>query len=90
MRLPSSLDFLVATRLVDTPDDAKQVVPILDQLQQLRAELGSPLTVPGNAGLLNFTKVALTVDAGRDVARAASKQRYMYWCGRIMNALPLA
>ena len=58
MGLPSSLDLLVATRLVDTPDDANRVVPMLDQLQQLPAELGSPLTLLGDAGLLSYAKVA--------------------------------
>ena len=48
---------IVATRLIDTPADAKQVVPMIEQLQRLPEELGRAETLLGDAGFFSAANV---------------------------------
>lgn len=48
---------IVATRLLDTPADARQVAPMLEQLQQLPAQLGTPDTLLADAGFYSAANV---------------------------------
>jgi transposase len=48
---------IVATRLVDTPADAKQLVPMLEELARLPEELGRAETLLGDAGFFSAANV---------------------------------
>ena len=81
---------IVATRLVDTPADAKQVAPMLEQLQQLPAELGSPHTLLGDAGFFSAANVGHCEQAHIEPLLARRRdQHYLPWYERITEPAPL-
>jgi transposase len=68
---------IVATRLIDTPADARQVAPMLEQLQRLPEELGSPQTLLAYAGFYSAANVQHCQAAGIQalLARRRRSQR---------------
>jgi transposase len=75
---------IVATRLVDTPADAKQVVPMLEELARLPKELGRPETLLGDAGFFSAANVEHCQQAQIEPLLARRRdQHYIPWYQRL-------
>jgi transposase len=82
---------IVATRLVDTPADARQLIPMLEKLAELPEELGRPQTVLGDAGFFSAANVEYCTQAQIEPLLARRRdQHYMPWYKRISEPPPLA
>jgi len=82
---------IVGTRLIDTPADARQVQPMIQLLQQLPPQLGSPQTLLGDAGFYSAANVAHCHNAGIEPLLARRRdQHYLPYYERISEppALP--
>lgn len=75
---------IVATRLVNTPVDAQQVGPMLEQLQRLPDELGRTQTLLADAGYFSAANVA-HCEAAKVAPLIARRrdQHYQPWYERI-------
>jgi transposase len=81
---------IVATRLVDTPADAKQVLPMLEELAQLPAELGRPETLLGDAGFFSAANVEHCRQAQIEPLLARRRdQHYLPWYERWGEPAPV-
>jgi IS5 family transposase len=81
---------IVATRLVDTPADARQVVPMLEELAQLPPELGRAQTLLGDAGFFSAANVEHCHQAQIQPLLARRRdQHYMPWYERVGEPAPL-
>jgi IS5 family transposase len=81
---------IVATRLIDTPADARQVAPMLEQLQRLPEELGSPQTLLADAGFYSAANVQHCQAAGIEALLARRRdQHYLPWYERLTEPVPI-
>jgi transposase len=81
---------IVATRLVDTPADARQVVPMIEQLQKLPEELGCPETLLGDAGYFSAANVQYCKAQQIEPLLARRRdQHYIPWYERFGEPDPL-
>jgi transposase/IS5 family transposase len=82
---------IVATRLIDTPADARQVAPMIEQLQRLPEELGTPDTLLGDAGFFSAANVQHCQGAGIEPLLARRRdQHYLPWYERLIEPTPIA
>jgi hypothetical protein len=82
---------IVAARLIDTPADARQVLPMIEQLRQLPQLLGSPETLLADAGFYSAANVAHCHNAGIDPLLARRRdQHYLPYYERISEPAALA
>jgi len=81
---------IVATRLIDTPADARQVAPMIEQLQRLPEELGTPETLLGDAGFFSAANVQHCQEAGIEPLLARRRdQHYLPWYERLIEPMPI-
>ena len=82
---------IVATRLLDTPADARQIAPMIEQLQQLPEALGHAHTILADAGFFSAANVQHCHNAGIEgwIARRRD-QHYLPWYERLIEPAPLA
>lgn len=74
---------IVAARLVDTPVDARQVLPMIEQLQALPEELGQVHTLMTDAGFFSAANVQHCEHHGIQPLLARRRdQHYMPWYER--------
>ena len=82
---------IVATRLVDTPADARQVAPMIQALQQLPEELGTVHTLLTDAGFFSAANVQRCEDSHIQPLLARRRdQHYLPWYERLTEPPPLA
>jgi transposase/IS5 family transposase len=82
---------IVATRLIDTPADARQVAPMIEQLQQLPQQLGTADTLLGDAGFFSAANVQHCQAAGIEPLLARRRdQHYLPWYERLIEPTPIA
>jgi len=81
---------IVATRLVDTPADARQVAPMIQELQQLPEELGTVHTLLTDAGFFSAANVQHCQLAQIEPLLARRRdQHYLPWYERLTEPPPL-
>jgi len=81
---------IVATRLIDTPADARQVQPMIEQLQRLPQELGTPDTLLGDAGFYSAANVQHCHSAHIEPLLARRRdQHYLPYYERLSEPPPL-
>jgi transposase/IS5 family transposase len=82
---------IVATRLLDTPADARQVAPMIEQLKRLPEPLGSPDTLLADAGFYSAANVQHCQAAQIQPLIARRRdQHYLPWYERLTEPAPLA
>lgn len=82
---------IVATRLVNTPADARQVLPMIQELQRLPAELGAAHTLLTDAGFFSAANVQHCHAAQIQPLLARRRdQHYLPWYERLSEPEPLA
>ena len=81
---------IVATRLVDTPADARQLVPMLEELAQLPQQLGRAERLLGDAGFFSAANVEHCERVQIEALLARRRdQHYMPWYERVGEPAPL-
>lgn len=82
---------IVATRLVNTPADARQVAPMIEQLKHLPAELGAVDTLLTDAGFFSAANVQHCHAAHIQPLLACRRdQHYLPWYERLTEPEALA
>lgn len=81
---------IVAARLIDTPADARQVAPMLEQLKSLPEALGTPETLLADAGFYSAANVQHCQAAGIEPLLARRRdQHYLPWYERLTEPAPI-
>jgi transposase/IS5 family transposase len=82
---------IVAARLIDTPADARQVAPMLEQLKSLPEALGAPETLLADAGFYSAANVQHCQAAQIQPLIARRRdQHYLPWYERLTEPAPIA
>jgi transposase len=82
---------IVATRLIDTPADARQVAPMIEQLQRLPEELGIPNTLLADTGFFSAANVGHCERSQIEPLLARRRdQHYLPWYERLIEPTPIA
>jgi transposase len=75
---------ILATRVLDTPADARQVAPMIEQLKHLPEELGTPETLLADAGFFSAANVQHCQGAHIQPLIARRRdQHYLPWYERL-------
>lgn len=82
---------IVATRLVNTPADARQVVPMIEELKELPDEFGQARTLLADAGFFSAANVHHCHEARIEPLLARRRdQHYLPWYERFAEPEPLS
>lgn len=82
---------IVATRLIDTPADARQVAPMIQELQRLPESLGQAHTLLTDAGFFSAANVQHCHNAHIEPLLARRRdQHYLPWYERLTEPAPIA